>query len=343
MKKLKPYIIPLLILFSTLVALLFKWGQTGNPFRTDTILYAIVVFLIILVTGPLVSGLYKRYSLKSSEQLRKGVVPLFLATAGVILVISIIFVSLGTYIFFLAEGYDTSGFMNHLLSVELPGALKQFLVWIVIGSIAFFYIIWRKAADREQKLREENLRFRYRTLKAQVNPHFLFNTLNTLSELIASDPACAEKYLQQLSSIYRYITENEEHDLINVSEELKFLEHFFALQKVRDNDTITLSVQVPQPARYKVVPVSVQLLAENALKHNYGTQDNPVEITVSLENDYIVVTNNINRRSTLGSETSGRGLINLAERIKMVMDREIIIKETNNRFIVKVPLAHAEI
>ena len=339
MKKNKPATITAaLFLFSALFAMLFKWGQTGNPFRPDTIMYALVVFLIIMITGSVVKGIYNRYPLKSSDEIRKNTLPLFLITAIVILVISMILVSLGTYIFFLAEGYDTTGFINHLFSVELPGALRQYLVWILIGSAAFFYLTWRRAADREQKLREENLLFRYRTLKAQVNPHFLFNSLNTLSELIASDRERAENYLQRLSSIYRYITENEEHDLIALPDEINFLEDFFELQKERDNGKIRLSVRVQEPGRFRVIPVSVQLLAENAIKHNYGTEDHPVEINVTLENDYIVVSNNVKRRSTIKNGSTGKGLTNLAERVKMVTGREMIKDDTGSIFTVKVPL-----
>lgn len=339
MKKQKPATITAaLFLISALYAILFKWGQTGNPFRPDTILYAVIIFLIMMITGSLVKGIFNKYSGRSSEKIRKNTVPLLLLTATMILVVSMILISLGTYIFFLVEGYDTTGFISHLFSVELPGALRQYLVWILIGSAAFFYLIWRKAADREQKLREENLRFRYRTLKAQVNPHFLFNSLNTLSELIASDRDRAESYLQRLSSIYRYITENEEHDLIALPDEINFLKEFFELQKERDNGKIRLSVRVPEPGRFRVIPVSIQLLAENALKHNYGTEDHPVEINITLENDYIVVSNNVKRRSTLKNGSTGKGLSNLAERVKTVTGREMITVDTGAVFTVKVPL-----
>jgi hypothetical protein len=339
MKKPKPVTITAaLFLFSALFAILYKWGQTGNPFRADTILYGVVIFLIILITGSVTKRLYSKYSGMSSEEIRKKTVPMLLLTATMILIVSMILVSLGTYLFFLVEGYDTTGFINHLFTVELPGALRQYLVWIVVGSAAFFYLTWRKAADREQKLREENLRFRYRTLKAQVNPHFLFNSLNTLSELIASDRERAESYLERLSSIYRYITENEEHDLIALPDEINFLEEFFELQKERDNGKIRLSVRVPEPGRFRVIPVSIQLLAENALKHNYGTEDHPVEINVTLENDYIVVSNNVKRRSTIKNGSTGKGLVNLAERVKIVTGREMITGDTGAIFTVKVPL-----
>lgn len=339
MKKPKPVTITAaLFLFSALFAILYKWGQTGNPFRADTILYGVVIFLIILITGSVTKRLYSKYSGMSSEEIRKKTVPMLLLTATMILIVSMILVSLGTYLFFLVEGYDTTGFINHLFTVELPGALRQYLVWIVVGSAAFFYLTWRKAADREQKLREENLRFRYRTLKAQVNPHFLFNSLNTLSELIASDRERAESYLERLSSIYRYITENEEHDLIALPDEINFLEEFFELQKERDNGKIRLSVRVPEPGRFRVIPVSIQLLAENALKHNYGTEDHPEEINVTLENDYIVVSNNVKRRSTIKNGSTGKGLVNLAERVKIVTGREMITGDTGAIFTVKVPL-----
>ena len=246
-------------------------------------------------------------------------------------------VSLGVYIFYLIEGYDTSGFLRRLFQIELTGAIKQFSISILIGSIIFFYIIWRKAIDREQLLREENLNYKYRNLKAQVNPHFLFNSLNTLSELVYMDAKMADNYIQQLSAIYRYILENEDRDLIPLKDELDFISQYITLQKVRDQDKFIIDMNVTETDKFKVIPVSLQILVENAIKHNTMSREQPLVVTIKQIDDYIMISNRIQRKSILAASTQ-KGLSNLKERVRLIMQRELIIIDNEDQFIVKLPL-----
>ena len=187
--------------FSAVFSIVFKWIQTGDPFSQQTLLYGILIFLNLAIPLTIAYAIFRRYTSKSLSELRKIIIPAVVLFALGILFIQLIMISFGVYIYFLVNGIDTSGFINHLLSVEIPGALKQFAVWIMVGSAAFFYFIWRRATDAEQKLREENLKHRYKNLKSQVRPHFLFNSLNTLSELVYDDPGKADRYIQKLSDI----------------------------------------------------------------------------------------------------------------------------------------------
>ena len=196
------------------------------------------------------------------------------------------------------------------------------------------------SVKQEQMLIEENLKFRYNTLKSQINPHFLFNSLNTLSEIVYVDAKQADNYIQKLSGIYRYILENEETDFISLNEELEFVKQYFSLQKERDNDKISLEIDCPDAEIYKIIPVSLQLLVENALKHNSMSLTNPLRITIHINDAYVVVSNTLQRKSIIGSTTQ-TGLSNLRERVKLVMDEKIMVSEENNRFIVKLPLIRA--
>jgi LytS/YehU family sensor histidine kinase len=141
-----------------------------------------------------------------------------------------------------SEIFDTTHYLRFLFQVELPGAIKSFSIWILLGSAFFFYTIWRQAIEREQQLREENLKYKYKNLKTQVNTHFLFNSLNTLSEIIYADTKKADNYIQKLSEIYRYILEHEETDWIPLNEELAFVNQYFELQKEREDDKIRLDI-----------------------------------------------------------------------------------------------------
>jgi len=224
-----------------------------------------------------------------------------------------------------------------------------FLSWsiaVVIASVAFFYAEWTNALKREQKLREEKLIFRYETLKNQVNPHFLFNTLNTLSSLISKDQILSERFVIKLSAIYRYILENADRNIVGLHEELDFIRDYFFLQRIRDDGKIDLSVNIKDPEGYQTLPISLQLLVENALKHNAATRENPLIIKIYLEtDDLLIIENNLQKKTNLEA-SSKKGLKNLAERIALIMNRELVIEESTKRFLVKLPIiktAHASV
>jgi LytS/YehU family sensor histidine kinase len=198
--------------------------------------------------------------------------------------------------------------------------------------------MWAEAVDKVKKLREEKLIFQYETLKSQVNPHFLFNSLNTLLSLVRSEPDLSEKFVQKLSSIYRYILENREKELVPLSDELDFVNNYFYLQKIRDDEKIEMKIELNIEVNALIVPVSLQLLVENALKHNISTRKQPLEIIIHNEGiDKIVVRNQLQKKSQL-NDSSKIGLKNLNERCRLILDREIEILETADEFVVKVPV-----
>lgn len=327
------------IIFSIVFSVIFKWVQTGNPFKAETIMYGIIIMLNILITGSIAYSTFRKFSKRTTIQLEKNIISVFIIFVLFALTVSLSLVSIGVYFLYLIKGYDTTDFFDHLFKIELTGALKQFSVWIVIGSVFFFYSIWRKAIEREQKLREENLKYKYRNLKSQVNPHFLFNSLNTLSELVYSDAKKADLYIQKLSSIYRYILENEETDLISLTDELKFIQQYFDLQKARNNDKIYMEINVQREDEYKIIPVSLQLLVENALKHNSMSQEKPLVVKIFNNEDYIIVSNTMRKKKTIENSTQ-IGLSNLKERVSLIMGRELIVNKEANQFVVKLPIIH---
>lgn len=186
-------------------------------------------------------------------------------------------------------------------------------------------------------MREENLKYQYRTLKTQVNPHFLFNSLNVLSEIIYVDVKRADCYIQKLSGIYRYILDHEKTDLIALEQELEFVRQYFSLQQERDEDKIRLEVEVEDAEKYQIVPISLQILVENALKHNLASKENPLEISIRRENDFIIVSNRMQRKNRLDISL-GTGLANLKERVRLITGKKLIIKEGNSVFEVQLPI-----
>lgn len=326
------------LIFSIIYALLFKWWTTGNPFQPSTIFFCAIIFIILIFSFSISDKFFGYFMTMPLTKVKKYIIPAFILFMLAILLSSLIFIGVSLYAMHLVTGSDTSHFINTLLEVELPGAIKYFSICSLIVSAYFFYKIWRQAIEREQLLREENLKHKYRRLKTQVNPHFLFNSLNTLSEIIYTDTRKADRYILKLAGIYRYILDNEETDLISLEEEIRFVNAYFTLQKERDGSKIQLEMNLSHPERSTIVPISLQILIENALKHNSASDKNPLKITVSDTGDsYITISNNIRKKNILGSSHK-TGLANLKERVKLIMGREMIIECTPELYTVKLPI-----
>jgi two-component system LytT family sensor kinase len=235
------------------------------------------------------------------------------------------------------KGGELSGVIDNFFLHSFRGWLKTTVGGLSAGGVIFIFVLWQDALKSEQKFREESLIFQNETLKNQINPHFLFNSLNTLSSLISTRPETAERFISRLSSIYRYILENSQKNKVPLQSELAFISDYFDLHRVRDEEKITLKVDAPDADKYSILPVSLQILIENAIKHNKATRENPLEISIFIEGHMIVVKNNLQRMATQIRST-GIGLKNLSERVRLISGKEMIIDEISGYFIVKLPL-----
>ncbi len=233
--------------------------------------------------------------------------------------------------------HDAARIYRDFFHLEFRDWLGTTLTGLSIGALLFLFFNWQDALKREQKLREEKLVFQHETLKSQVNPHFLFNSLNTISSLIRTQPDTAEQFVKNLSSVYRYILENGQKDKVPLQSELDFITGYFDLHKIRDEEKIILSVDAPDSENFKVLPVSLQILVENAIKHNIATRENQLKINIFIEGPFIVVKNNLQRKASQ-LQTTKTGLKNLAERVRLISGKELIIEDADNYFIVKLPL-----
>lgn len=241
------------------------------------------------------------------------------------------------YAILIIKGLNVSDVLFNFIHAGFRPWFRSVVSGLSGGAVVFVILLWQASLRREQKLREENLIFQNQTLKAQVNPHFLFNCLNTLSSLIITRPDTAERFIARLSHIYRYITENSTRDKVSLENELEFIHDYFFLYQIRDEDKIILDDSVQENAKYYILPVSLQVLVENAIKHNMATREKPLVIKIFLEDDMIVVKNNLQKMSATLKST-GTGLRNLSERIRLLTGKEILINESQNEFAVKMPL-----
>jgi hypothetical protein len=256
--------------------------------------------------------------------------------AGCMLVSIILFLFLQYAKLWLA-GEDFSKVFYDFIHTGISSWFKSTISGLSFGAVIFIVLLWQASLRREQKLREEKLIFQNETLRNQVNPHFLFNSLNTLSALVVTQPDVAEEFIKRLSSIYRYILENSSKDKVPLSVELSFIKDYFYLHQIRDDGKIGLEISVDESDNSEILPVSLQILVENAIKHNKATRESPLKIFIYTENKHSIVKNNLQKMAVRLNSTQ-IGLRNLAQRVNLLSGKVIIIEETDTYFTVKIPL-----
>ncbi len=222
------------------------------------------------------------------------------------------------------------------------GTILTTLVIVTLLTLLFHSIEFLKASQKNrlisEQLRKEKVAAELDALKAQVNPHFLFNSFNVLSGLIDEEPRQAQKFLKGLSNIYRHILEHRDEDFVTLEEELDFAREFIKLQQVRFEEGIVLNIDVPQEKLQQRVPaLSLQLLMENATKHNGFNKSQPLTIEVQAQNGHLEVSNNKQARRQL-VESNGMGLENIRMRYQLMGKEGFEVEETPDQFTVKLPL-----
>ena len=213
------------LLLSICSGMVMKYNQTGNAFDLSVIVPITAIFLLSVSVGILVILTLNKASKYNQSQINKLIIPALLIFYALVFIIANLSVTIAVFGWFIYTGKDLEGFWTQMFHNELNYASASLLKWLGFFTIVFFYILWYKSTVKEKKLIEENLKYRYNTLKSQVNPHFLFNSLNTLSELVYIDAKKADNYIQTLSSIYRYVLENEETELIELEKEIEFVKN----------------------------------------------------------------------------------------------------------------------
>ena len=212
---------------------------------------------------------------------------------------------------------------------------------LTIGAIyetRYFINELTLSVQEKEMLKRESLQAQLNALKTQVNPHFLFNNLNTLCSIIPENPKQAVDFVQELSKVYRYILEVKDEKSISVRDEIKVLQAYAFLLKTRFGNNFNLDISITeQEMEYKIVPFSLQLLVENAIKHNVVSADKPLKIFVHTEDGNLLVSNNLQKKNQI-VESTGIGLNNIRNRYKLLTDKLVAVKETALQFTVSIPL-----
>lgn len=211
------------------------------------------------------------------------------------------------------------------------------LIVVIISRNLRYQLIREEDISEKELLKQESLKNELEALKNQINPHFLFNSLNSLNSLIR-DNKPATTFVNKLSFMYRYILQSGSQDLVTIKEELKFLESYIYLIKTRYRDRFQIDINVDENVLNKKLPaLALQLLVENAVKHSEISETNPLLVKVYSEDDFVIVENLIKPRTTFVDST-GNGLVNLNKRYELLKNNNIIISDTNQVFKVKLPL-----
>lgn len=227
---------------------------------------------------------------------------------------------------------------------ELTSNFFDFIIWpIGITSVIMtlshsraFLQSWRQSTINAEKLKQENIASKYESLKNQVNPHFLFNSLNVLSSLVYEDQDKAVSFIRKMSDVYRYVLVHKEQELIPLADELKFMENYTYLQRIRFDDNLIVNIEKADNVKGWVPPLAIQLLVENAIKHNTVSTAHPLTVDIHITKDQIVVSNII--REKLSKDSTGIGLDNLRERYRYLCDRPVKLENDGQTFKVTLPL-----
>lgn len=235
-------------------------------------------------------------------------------------------------------------FVNHALEKE-----QVFMItlthYIIVHPILLLLASFINLNFKQQQLilekeqaKQSALQHQLEALRSQINPHFFFNALNSLTVLIRTKSNRALPFVEQLSWLLRATLLRSEDDFITIENELEYLESYVFLQKERFGEKFNVNVQIPEHWKKELIPsFSLQLLAENAIKHNIVSKNQPLLLEIYLKDEFLIIKNQINKRRDVTKGT-GMGLLNLSTRFKILKKKDIQINQDENYFIVKLPI-----
>lgn len=298
-----------------------------------TLMYSLV---ISVGNGIVNSELDRRFSWTGETRIRVllGVVFSLIVNVGLVLVCNYV-----NFVFL--QGIDPSTFFSGEMAVSNWLIINITLLIAAILHAKGFMEAWKKASKQEvveQKIIARSANAQFESLKNQLDPHFLFNSLNVLSSLIDENPEQAQRFTASMSKIYRYVLEQKDKELVTVEEEIEFAKTYCNLLKTRFENSVEFEFDVPAEVKnHYVVPLSLQLLLENCIKHNYATSQNPLRIKIFCDDGFLQVENNLQKREQV-KESAGIGLANIVQRYSLLSTKQVRIDQSETFFRVKIPI-----
>ncbi len=284
--------------------------------------------------------LFERFACRYIDWIKHPVRSIFRALAMHLVYTTIVIFTVNWFWLIVVKNLDWSAFLASKITY-----LVQYIIFIIVASIIYavsFFKSWRNEVQQSEMIKREALSLQYQVLQNQVNPHFLFNSLNTLGSLIDLDVSKAKIFTRELSLFYRDLLMFKDRDIISLKEEIDFVKRFIYLQQIRFGEALQVEIIANEKIEGKVIPLSLQALVENAIKHNEISQANPLNIVIAISDNYeLIVENNLQPKPLL-EETSKTGLHNLGERYRFLTGKEMIITKNDHYFRVSLPLIQLE-
>lgn len=254
-----------------------------------------------------------------------------------IIVYVILITDILLFVFYRMTGLWT--WEQYLSNINPEDNITTIIVTICLSAVfhgRVFLIGWRDSAVEVQRLKNENLKTQFESLKNQVNPHFLFNSLNVLSELVYEDQDRAVAFIRKMSNVYRYVLEKRDQEVVPLHEELAFLENFAYMQQIRFGENLNVEIVGDKNTTGQVPPLALQMLLENAIKHNVVSNARPLKVEINIQPEAVTVSNNIQEKLT--KDSTGIGLSNLKARYQFLSDRPVLITTDHGQFKVTLPI-----
>lgn len=324
--------VPLKLLLDVIFSMVYRNYPIFRP--VQEYLGAAILTLITLETVFLIKRRLNMRLPWEKNPLRRLIIEISLNS--ILLSVVIVLLSLGINYFIIKAQFIQ-------LSDEVLITIFYLILLVYIPAFTEFAVFllnrWRISLAEMERYKKENAEYRFETLRTQVNPHFLFNSLNTLSSLMYEDREKATGFIRDLSDVYRYVLENRSRETISLQEEVKFIRSFVYLYQLRFDNKLNVVIEISESVlRRLIAPMTLQLLVENAVKHNVISVKKPLEISVIAdETGYLTIRNNLQKKTT-GVVSSEIGLKNIISRYAYLTDKPVEVSETASEFIVKVPL-----
>jgi len=295
--------------------------------------YSICLGVPLFANGYLFRWFEKRYI----NWIKKPVQSVFAALGMHLFYSSLVIFSVNWFWFVFLLNSEWSNFWTYYK----PTIISEYIVFIIITAIIYaisFFKALRNEVQQKEQVKREALSLQYKVLQDQINPHFLFNSLNVLGSLIDIDTEKAKDFTRELSDFYRDMLHFKNQDIISLKDEINFVKKYLYLQQIRFGDALQVDIIANHKVEGKVIPLSLQALVENAIKHNEISKANPLKIVIAISDDHeLVVENNLQPKPVL-EKSSKTGLKNLAGRYEYLTGKEMIITKNNYYFRVTLPL-----
>ena len=324
------------IIVSLFIFLIDPGEKTIERYSVTFLISGMYTFFIGLGNGFLNDYLDSKFSW--TDETRKRTIAAIVGT----LVMNIALVYICNYLnFIVIQGKNPEKFFNGEMNFINWFFINFAIMISAIGHARGFMAAWKNSTKKEvveQKLIAKSANAQFESLKNQLDPHFLFNSLNVLDSLIEENPVQAQRFTNSMSKIYRYVLEQKDKELVSVEEEIDFAKTYCELLKTRFEDAVTFEFNISEEDKKGfVVPLSLQLLLENSIKHNFATSSKPLNIKIFTEKGNLIIENNLQTRE-LPNKSTGVGLANIVSRYNLLTERNVFVEKSEAFFRVKLPI-----